>query len=170
MFGRLTDPDPPPSDGPASRRAAPAIAALALGSFAIGTNEFVSMGLLPEITHGSGVDIPTGGHLISAYAVGVVIGAPVIAALGARLPRRRLALGLMVAFLLGNALTAVAPNYGMLLLARLVAGLPHGAYFGVASLIAASLVPAEVRGRAVSSVTRPPPAVRISVPNLSGRL
>jgi DHA1 family inner membrane transport protein len=157
-------PTPPtPSDGPASRRAAPAIAALALGSFAIGTNEFVSMGLLPEITRGIGVDIPTGGHLISAYAVGVVIGAPVIAALGARLPRRRLALGLMVAFLLGNALTAVAPNYGMLLLARLVAGLPHGAYFGVASLIAASLVPAEVRGRAVSSVM-----LGLAVANVAG--
>lgn len=154
---------PTPSDGPASRRAALAIAALALGSFAIGTNEFVSMGLLPEITRGIGVDIPTGGHLISAYAVGVVIGAPVIAALGARLPRRRLALGLMVAFLLGNALTAVAPNYGTLLLARLVAGLPHGAYFGVASLIAASLVPAEVRGRAVSSVM-----LGLAVANVAG--
>ncbi|HEV7935174.1 MAG TPA: MFS transporter [Actinomadura sp.] len=149
-----TDQPTPPtrSDGPASRRAALAIAALALGSFAIGTTEFVSMGLLPEISRGVGVDIPTGGHLISAYAVGVVIGAPVIAALGARLPRRGLALGLMAAFLLGNALTALAPGYGTLLLARLVAGLPHGAYFGVASLIAASLVPAEVRGRAVSSV------------------
>jgi DHA1 family inner membrane transport protein len=134
-----------------------------LGSFAIGTNEFVSMGLLPEITRGVGVDIPTGGHLISAYAVGVVIGAPVIAALGARLPRRRLALGLMVAFLVGNALTALAPNYGTLLAARLVAGLPHGAYFGVASLIAASLVPAEVRGRAVSSVM-----LGLAVANVAG--
>jgi DHA1 family inner membrane transport protein len=154
---------PSRSDGPPSRRAALAIAALALGSFAIGTNEFVSMGLLPEITRGVGVDIPTGGHLISAYAVGVVIGAPVIAALGARLPRRRLALGLMVAFLLGNALTALAPDYGTLLLARLVAGLPHGAYFGVASLIAASLVPAEVRGRAVSSVM-----LGLAVANVAG--
>jgi DHA1 family inner membrane transport protein len=121
------------------------------------------MGLLPEITRGVGVDIPTGGHLISAYALGVVIGAPVIAALGARLPRRRLALGLMVAFLLGNALTALAPNYNTLLLARLVAGLPHGAYFGVASLIAASLVPAEVRGRAVSSVM-----LGLAVANVAG--
>jgi DHA1 family inner membrane transport protein len=154
---------PTRSDDPGPRRAAPAIAALALGSFAIGTNEFVSMGLLPEITRGVGVDIPTGGHLISAYAVGVVIGAPVIAALGARLPRRRLALGLMAAFLLGNALTALAPNYGTLLLARLVAGLPHGAYFGVASLIAASLVPAEVRGRAVSSVM-----LGLAVANVAG--
>jgi MFS transporter, DHA1 family, inner membrane transport protein len=154
---------PSRSDGPPSRRSVLAIAALALGSFAIGTNEFVSMGLLPEITRGVGVDIPTGGHLISAYAVGVVIGAPVIAALGARLPRRRLALGLMAAFLLGNALTALAPNYGTLLAARLVAGLPHGAYFGVASLIAASLVPAGVRGRAVSSVM-----LGLAVANVAG--
>jgi DHA1 family inner membrane transport protein len=154
---------PSRSDGPAPRRAALAIAALALGSFAIGTNEFVSMGLLPEITRGVGVDIPTGGHLISAYAVGVVVGAPVIVALGARLPRRRLALGLMAAFVLGNALTALAPNFGTLLLARLVAGLPHGAYFGVASLIAASLVPAEVRGRAVSSVM-----LGLAVANVAG--
>ncbi|MFB9839448.1 MFS transporter [Actinoallomurus acaciae] len=150
-------------DGPASRRAVLPIAALALGSFAIGTNEFVSMGLLPEITRGVGVDIPTGGHLISAYALGVVIGAPVIAALGARLPRRRLALGLMAAFLLGNALTALAPEYGTLLVARLLAGLPHGAYFGVASLIAASLVPPEIRGRAVSSVM-----LGLAVANVAG--
>jgi MFS transporter, DHA1 family, inner membrane transport protein len=159
--GQPTPPTRP--DAPASRRAALPIAALALGSFAIGTNEFVSMGLLPEITRGVGVDIPTGGHLISAYALGVVIGAPVIAALGARLPRRRLALGLMAAFLLGNALTALAPDYGTLLVARLVAGLPHGAYFGVASLIAASLVPAEVRGRAVSSVM-----LGLAVANVAG--
>jgi DHA1 family inner membrane transport protein len=151
------------SERPASRRAILAIAALALGSFAIGTNEFVSMGLLPEITRGVGVDIPTGGHLISAYAAGVVVGAPVIAALGARLPWRRLALGLMAAFLLGNALTALAPDYGTLLLARLVAGLPHGAYFGVASLIAASLVRPEVRGRAVSSVM-----LGLAVANVAG--
>jgi MFS transporter, DHA1 family, inner membrane transport protein len=144
-------------------RVALAIAALALGGFAIGTTEFVTMGLLPDIARGSGVDIPTGGHLISAYALGVVIGAPVIAALGARLPRRRLALGLMAAFLLGNALTALAPGYSTLLLARLVAGLPHGAYFGVASLIAASLVPEGARGRAVSSVM-----LGLAVANLAG--
>jgi DHA1 family inner membrane transport protein len=110
------------------------------------------MGLLPDIASGVGVDIPTGGHVISAYAVGVVVGAPVIAALGARLPRRLLVVGLLTALLAGNALTALAPGYRTLLLARVVAGLPHGAYFGVASLIAASLVAPHVRGRAVSSV------------------
>jgi DHA1 family inner membrane transport protein len=151
---------------PAARpalRVALAIAALALGGFAIGTTEFVTMGLLPDIARGVGVDIPTGGHLISAYALGVVVGAPVIAALGARLPRRRLALGLMAAFLLGNTLTALAPGYGTLLLARLVAGLPHGAYFGVASLVAASLVPEGARGKAVSSVM-----LGLAVANLAG--
>jgi DHA1 family inner membrane transport protein len=134
------------------RRVVLAVVALALGGFAIGTTEFVTMGLLPDIAAGVGVDIPSGGHVISAYAIGVVVGAPVIAALSARLPRRTVAVGLMAAFLVGNGLTAVAPGYRTLLLARFVAGLPHGAYFGVASLIAAALVAPHLRGRAVSSV------------------
>src|SRR3954451_19546450 len=129
-----------------------ALVALALGGFAIGTTEFVTMGLLPDIAAGVGVDIPSAGHLISAYAVGVVIGGPVIAALAGRLPRRALLVGLMAAFLIGNGLTAVAPGYRTLLLARFVSGLPHGAFFGVASLVAASLVAPGLRGRAVSSV------------------
>jgi DHA1 family inner membrane transport protein len=129
-----------------------AIAALALGGFAIGTTEFVTMGVLPDIASGVGVSIPTAGHLISGYALGVVVGAPIIAALGARLPRRALLVGLMAAFLVGNGLSAMAPGYSTLLIARFVAGLPHGAYFGVASLVAASLVPDRLRGRAVSSV------------------
>src|SRR4051812_45590341 len=129
-----------------------ALVALALGGFAIGTTEFVTMGLLPDIAEGVAVDIPTAGHVISAYALGVVLGAPVIAALSARLPRRALLVGLMAAFLIGNALSALAPGYATLLLARFLSGLPHGAYFGVASLVAAALVPAEFRGRAVSSV------------------
>jgi DHA1 family inner membrane transport protein len=129
-----------------------ALLALALGGFAIGTTEFVTMGLLPDIATGVGVDIPTAGHVISAYALGVVVGAPVIAALGARLPRRGLLVGLMAAFLAGNVLTALAPGSTTLLLARFVSGLPHGAYFGVASLVAAGLVPPALRGRAVSSV------------------
>jgi DHA1 family inner membrane transport protein len=152
-----------PGAGRPARRAAPAIAALALGAFAIGTTEFVTMGLLPDIAQGAGVSIPAAGHFISAYALGVVVGAPVIAALGARLPRRGLAVGLMVAFLLGNALTAVASGSGALLVARFVAGLPHGAYFGVASLIAAALVPKHQRGRAVSSVM-----LGLAVANVAG--
>jgi DHA1 family inner membrane transport protein len=129
-----------------------ALVALALGGFAIGTTEFVTMGLLPDIAGSVGVDIPSAGHVISAYAVGVVIGAPVIAALSARLPRRALLVGLMGALLVGNLLTAAAPGYRTLLAARVLAGLPHGAYFGVASLVAASLVAPRLRGRAVSSV------------------
>jgi DHA1 family inner membrane transport protein len=129
-----------------------AVVALALGGFAIGTTEFVTMGVLPDIAEGVGVDIPTAGHVISVYALGVVVGAPVIAALSARLPRRALLVGLMSAFLVGNALTAVAPGYRTLLVARFLSGLPHGAYFGVASLVAASLVAPRLRGRAVSSV------------------
>ncbi|WP_245159113.1 MFS transporter [Blastococcus sp. TF02A-35] len=143
-----TAPPQPLSTG----RLVAAVVALALGGFAIGTTEFVTMGLLPDIAEGVGIDIPTAGHVISLYALGVVIGAPVIAALGTRLPRRGLLLALMVAFIVGNAFTALAPGYGSLLVARLLAGLPHGAYFGVASLVAASLVPPHLRGRAVSSV------------------
>ncbi|SNS84412.1 MFS transporter, DHA1 family, inner membrane transport protein [Geodermatophilus pulveris] len=135
-----------------TRRVVAAVLALALGGFAIGTTEFVTMGVLPEIADGVGVDIPTAGQVISAYALGVVVGAPVIAALGARLPRRGLLVALMAAFLLGNLGSALAAGHAWLLLARFVSGLPHGAYFGVASLVAASLVRAELRGRAVSSV------------------
>jgi DHA1 family inner membrane transport protein len=137
---------------PSTARVAVALGALALGGFAIGTTEFVTMGVLPDIAEGVGVDIPSAGHVISVYALGVVVGAPVIAALSARLPRRALLVGLMAAFLAGNTLSALAPGYGTLLVARFLTGLPHGAYFGVASLVAASLVAPHLRGRAVSSV------------------
>jgi DHA1 family inner membrane transport protein len=129
-----------------------AVGALALGGFTVGTTEFVTMGVLPDIADGVAVDIPTAGFVISAYALGVVVGSPVIAALGARLPRRALLIGLMAAVLVGNVLSAMAPGFGSLLAARFLSGLPHGAYFGVASLVAASLVPPHLRGRAVSSV------------------
>jgi len=135
-----------------NRQTIAAIVALALGGFTIGTTEFVTMGLLPDMATDIGVGIPAAGHVISAYAVGVVIGAPLIVALGARMPRRALAVGLVVALGVGNLLTALAPTYETLVAARFVAGLPHGAYFGVASLIAASLVPRDMRGRAVSAV------------------
>ena len=147
----------------APRRAVLAIVALALGTFAIGTSEFVTMGLLPDIAGGVDASIPAAGHVISAYALGVVVGAPVIAALAARLPRRPLTVALMAAFVAGNALTALAPGYGTLVVARFIAGLPHGAFFGVASLIAASLVPDRLRGRAVSSVM-----LGLAVANVAG--
>jgi len=137
---------------PSTLRVVIAVVALALGGFAIGTTEFVTMGVLPDIADGVGVDIPSAGHVISVYALGVVVGAPVIAALSARLPRRALLVGLMTAFLAGNVMTALAPGYRTLLVARFLSGLPHGAYFGVASLVAASLVAPHLRGRAVSSV------------------
>jgi DHA1 family inner membrane transport protein len=135
-----------------ARHVALAITALALGGFAIGTTEFVTMGLLPEIAHGIDESIPRTGHIISAYALGVVVGAPVIVSLAARLPRRELAVGLVLALGVGNAATALAHGYWPVMAARFLAGLPHGAYFGVASLIAASLVGPERRGRAVSGV------------------
>jgi DHA1 family inner membrane transport protein len=129
-----------------------ALVALATGGFAIGTTEFVTMGLLPDIADGIHQDIPTTGHIITAYALGVVVGAPVIVSLAARLPKRALVVGLVLALGLGNAVTATASGYWPVMAARFVAGLPHGAYFGVASLIAASLVPPQHRGRAISSV------------------
>ncbi|QIX28591.1 MFS transporter [Nocardioides sp. JQ2195] len=129
-----------------------AVLALAMGGFAIGTTEFVTMGLLPQIADGVGVSIPTSGHVISAYALGVVVGAPLLAFFGARLPRRALLLALMVAFAIGNGLSAIAPNYGLLTTARFLSGLPHGAYFGVASLVAANLAARGRKGRAVALV------------------
>lgn len=127
-----------------------AIAALATGGFGIGTTEFVTMGLLPEIAGGLDLTIPGAGHGISAYAVGVVVGAPLIAVVGAKLPRRAMLIGLMILFGAGNLATAAAQGHGTLLLARLIAGLPHGAYFGVAALVAASLVPEHRRARAIA--------------------
>lgn len=111
-----------------------AIVAMAIGGFAIGTTEFASMGLLPQIADGVGITIPTAGHLISAYALGVVVGAPLIAGLAAKVSRRRLLLVLMAVFTLGNAATALTTSYSGLLAARFLSGLPHGAYFGVASV------------------------------------
>jgi DHA1 family inner membrane transport protein len=134
-----------------------------MGGFAIGTTEFVSMGLLPQLAAGVGVSIPTAGHVISAYAIGVVVGAPLIAVFGARLPRRGLLVALMLVFLLGNAASALATGYSSLVLARFLAGLPHGAYFGVASLVAADMVPAHRRGRAVSRVM-----LGLAVANVAG--
>jgi MFS transporter, DHA1 family, inner membrane transport protein len=140
-----------------------AILALAMGGFAIGTTEFMVMGLLPQIADGVDVSIPTAGHLISAYAVGVVVGAPVLAVAGARLPRRALLVALMTAYAVANALSAMAGSYGLLLLARFVDGVPHGAFFGVASLVAADLARPGRQGRAVAMVM-----IGLSVANVVG--
>ncbi|MCU1677152.1 MAG: putative efflux protein [Frankiales bacterium] len=128
------------------------ITSLAIGGFAIGTTEFVSMGVLPQIASDVHATIPAAGHLITAYALGVVVGAPLLAILGARLPRKTQLLLLMAGIGLGNLASALAPSYDTLLVARFVSGLPHGAYFGVGGVVAASLVAPERRGRAMSNM------------------
>ncbi|MFB1294994.1 MFS transporter [Mycobacterium sp. pW049] len=129
-----------------------AVVALALGGFGIGTTEFVAMGLLPDIAQGLGVSEPAAGHVISAYALGVVVGAPLIAAVTARMARRTLLLALMAVFTIGNLASMMAPTYESLIAARFLAGLPHGAYFGVAALVAAHLMGPQNRAKAVAHV------------------
>src|SRR5260370_16348597 len=110
------------------------------------------MTILPVIANSLDTSLPTMGHIISAYALGVVVGAPLITIFFAKIPRRAMLIGLMLMFAFGNLLSALAPNYPMLLIARFISGLPHGAYFGVAALTAASLVPPDRRARAVGRV------------------
>ncbi len=129
-----------------------AILALAMGGVGIGVTEFTMMGLLTEVEKGLGITTPEAGHLISAYALGVVVGAPLLAAVGARLPRKHLALGLMLVFTVANLSSYIAPDYGTMLVSRFVSGLPHGAFFGVAAVIGASLVAPSRRGWAISMV------------------
>ncbi|MBC9034567.1 MFS transporter [Sphingomonas sp. JC676] len=126
--------------------------ALAMGGFAIGTTEFATMSLVPYFSAGLHIDEPTAGHVISAYALGVVVGAPLLAVGAAKLSRRTLLILLMTSFALFNGLSALAPTYGWMLLFRFLSGLPHGAYFGIAALVAASLVPFNKRSQAVGRV------------------
>ncbi|MDP0396487.1 MFS transporter [Tsukamurella strandjordii] len=146
-----------------STRISLAVGAMALGGFGIGTTEFAAMGLLPDIAADLGVSEPVAGHVIAAYALGVVVGAPLIAAAFARVQRRTLLVALMVAFTLGNTLSVIAPNYETLMAARFIAGLPHGAFFGVAALVAAHLAGPAGRGRAVGQVL-----MGLSVANVIG--
>ena len=136
-------------DYPHAKRA---LLAMALGGFAIGVTEFVTMGVLPEIAHGIDVSIPTAGNVVSAYALGVVVGAPLITTMFAKVARKYVLMGLMVAFFVGNLASALAPNYPLLLVARFLSGMPHGAFFGLGSVIAASLVTRQRRTWAVSMV------------------
>ena len=159
----VTAPPQPALADIGARRVTLAVLALAMGGFAIGTAEFVTMGLLPEVADGVGVSIPSAGHVISAYAVGVVVGAPLMAFFAARWPRRGLLIGLMAAYALFNALSAVAGDLQMLVLARFLDGLPHAAYFGVASLVAADLAAPGRKGRAIASVM-----LGLSVANVVG--
>ncbi|MEH0543929.1 MFS transporter [Streptomyces sp. B21-105] len=127
-----------------------ALLALAVGAFGIGTTEFVMMGLLPDVAGDLHISIPAAGHLVSAYALGVVIGAPLLAAATARMSRRTVLISLMVLFVAGNALSALAPDNGWLLAARFLSGLPHGAFFGVGAVVATTLVAPERKARSVS--------------------
>ena len=148
-------PDAEPSTVPAVRHEGafwPSVLALGVGGFAIGTGEFVIMGLLPEAAKDLNVSIPQAGHVISAYALGVVIGAPLLAVLAANWPRRTLLVALMALFAIGNLASAMAPGYLSMNVLRFVAGLPHGTYFGVAALVAASLAPPARRASAVGLV------------------
>jgi DHA1 family inner membrane transport protein len=130
----------------------PGLVALAIGAFGIGVTEFAPMGLLPVIANDLGVSIPTAGLLISAYALGVVIGAPLMTLTTGRVPRRTLLIALAGIFTAGNLLAAVSSGYGMLLAARILTSFNHGAFFGVGSIVAASLVPAERRAGAVAAM------------------
>ncbi|MFB9868532.1 MFS transporter [Vreelandella sulfidaeris] len=125
---------------------------LALGGFGIGTSEFVIMGLMNRVAGDLAVTVPQAGYAISSYALGVVVGAPIIASLAARMPRRMLLIILMLVFAVGNIASAMAPGFWSFVGLRFLAGLPHGAYFGIAALVAAGAVPVDQRARAVSRV------------------
>lgn len=127
-----------------------ALLALAVGAFGIGTTEFVMMGLLPDVADDLGISLPAAGHLVSAYALGVVIGAPLLAAVTARMSRRTVLVSLMALFVAGNALSALAPGNDSLLAARFLSGLPHGAFFGVGAVVATNMVAPERKARSVS--------------------
>ncbi|MFE9808679.1 MFS transporter [Streptomyces sp. NPDC005227] len=129
-----------------------ALLALAVVAFGIGTTEFATMGLLPQIADGIDVSVPQAGNVVSAYALGVVVGAPVLTGIGARIPHKRLLLLLTGLFVVGNVASALAPTFGTLFAARFLAGLPHGALFGVGAVVASRLVAPERAARAVSKM------------------
>lgn len=127
-----------------------ALLALAIGAFGIGTTEFVIMGLLPEVAGTYGVSIPTAGFLVTGYALGVVLGAPLMTVLGTRIPRKRMLMLLMALFVVGNVLSALAPAFGVMLAGRVVASLAHGAFFGIGAVVAAELVAPEKKAGAIA--------------------
>ncbi|WP_246796904.1 MFS transporter [Burkholderia perseverans] len=124
--------------------------ALAIAAFGIGTTEFVIMGLLPNVALDLDVSIPAAGMLVSGYALGVTIGAPILAIVTAKMPRRQALLGLIGVFIAGNLLCAIAPNYGLLMAARVVTAFCHGAFFGIGSVVASSLVAPNRRAQAIA--------------------
>ncbi|XQC06485.1 MFS transporter [Arcobacter cryaerophilus gv. pseudocryaerophilus] len=125
---------------------------LALGGLAIGTTEFIIMGLLPDVAKDLRVSIPIAGHLISAYAFGVVVGAPILVALSSKFPPKNILIVYMILFTLFNALSIIAPDYNTLLMSRFLAGLPHGAFFGVGTIVAIKLSKKGKEAQAVSSM------------------
>ena len=130
----------------------PPLVALAIGAFGIGVTEFSPMGMLPGIAADLGVSIPAAGLLVSAYALGVLLGAPLMTLTTGRIPRRYLLIGLMGIFTLGNLMSAIATDYYSLMIARLVTSLNHGAFFGVGSIVAASVVAPDKRAGAVAAM------------------
>jgi len=126
--------------------------ALAIGAFGIGVTEFSPMGMLPTIANDLGVSIPTAGILISAYAFGVLVGAPIMTLAFANMPRRRLLLLSMAIFTLGNLISALADSYATLLIGRIITSFNHGAFFGVGAVVATSIVPANKRAGAVAAM------------------
>ncbi|MBO1414325.1 MFS transporter [Streptomyces sp. FH025] len=129
-----------------------ALIALAIGAFGIGTTEFVIMGLLPEIAGDYGVSIPTAGLLVTGYALGVVVGAPLMTVLGTKVGRKKMLMLLMGLFVLGNLLSAVAPSFPLMLAGRIVTSLAHGAFFGIGSVVAAELVAPEKKAGAIATM------------------
>ncbi|MFI8913837.1 MFS transporter [Streptomyces sp. NPDC053513] len=129
-----------------------ALLALAVGAFGIGTTEFVIMGLLPQIAADYGVTIPTAGLLVTGYALGVVIGAPLLTAFGTKVSRKRMLMLLMGLFVVGNLLSAVAPSFGLMLTGRVVASLAHGSFFGIGSVVAAELVAPDKKAGAIATM------------------
>jgi DHA1 family inner membrane transport protein len=129
-----------------------ALLVLALGAFALGTGEFSVMGLLPEVAGDLQVSIPEAGYLVSAYAIGVVVGVPLLIAAATRLPRRRALIVMIGLYGVAHLLTAVAPDYHLVLLGRFLSGLPHGAYFGIAAIVAGSLAQPDRRARAMAKM------------------
>lgn len=140
-----------------------AVVALAMGGFGIGVTEFAIMGLLQEGGKDLGVSNAQMGLMISAYAIGVVVGAPILTAAAAKIPRKRAVQYLIIFFAIANLSSAIAPDYGSMLITRFLSGLPHGAYFGLAGVLAGSLVPASMRGRAIAWVM-----LGLSVANVAG--
>lgn len=138
------------ADGKKKKGLPAALWALTISAFAIGTTEFVIVGLLPTVAKDLSISLPSAGLLVSLYAIGVAIGAPILTALTSRVPRKQLLISLMVLFIIGNGLASIAPGFISLVIARIITGFAHGVFFSIGSTIAAALVPAEKRASAIS--------------------